>query len=550
MPRIRTVQEPVTGISVAPTIAAHWSVFSPEQSSTVAPATQFVALQNNFTVSTCTGDIPFPAAFAAIPEHVIPGVFVESNGAADELLAWLEQTGVFDLLVASTDANLVRRLRERNMKVRSAVVFTEAVSAPEIRDRVNRHNARVAIVPGRYLNRALVAELQRRLVTVWALHDGAGDIPPHVAHTALLTLGVNGIVTTDIAAATDALEAFPPGTTVLARKPLIIGHRGMPARAPENTLASAKLAYAHGADMIENDVHITTDGVVVIHHDETLERTTTGTGRIEDHSYAALRAFTANIQFPEQFPDERIPTLRAFLEEFRDTDIVHVVELKSENERLVPAIAQLVEELDVAHQVVAISFIPEQLRRFRKYLPGVSCGFLTFGQVTDDTPGSVLRVLQNIQPLSSTYNPRFIGIDAPYLEAVKHRGVTQWPWTYPDFEPFATSFLAGMNGLTTNHSFWSETWLASVRASASTVELAMGEQHEFFAHGVRYDRSAVENIPVTVRIVAGDAVTVAGSTVTATKPGASYLVLLAEQAVDDERSYTVLTEVVTVVVRS
>lgn len=548
MSSIRTVHEPTTGISVAPTIAAHWSTFSPDAALQPAPATQFLALNDDFTVSTTNGSMPFPEAFAALPAHVIPGVFVEHEAAAEHLLAWLAQTGEFDLLVASTDAALVQHLRAQNFRVRSAVVFTEAASAPEIRDRVNRHNARVAIVPAHVLTRALVAELQRRLVTVWALHEPLADTPSAVSHTALLTLGVNGIVTADVPAAIAVLEAFPPGDGVLARKPLIIGHRGTPALAPENTLASAKLAYEHGSDMIENDIHLTTDGVVVIHHDETLERTTTGTGRIEDRSFAELQEFTANNQFQVEFPRERIPSLRQFFTEFKDTDVVHVIEIKSENMELVPALAALIEELEVAHQVVAISFIPEQLRRFRARVPGVSCGFLTFGQVTDNTEESVLAVLQDIQPLSSTYNPRFVGVGTAYLEAVKHRGVTQWPWTYPDFETFATAFLAGMNGLTTNHSYWSETWLAGITAHDSEITLNAGEQRALAASGVRYDRSEVAAVPVTAKLVAGDAISTAGGTIIAAQPGVSYLVLLAEQAVDDERSYTLLSEVVKVTV--
>lgn len=550
MSLIRTVHEPITGISIAPTVAAHWSTFSLNKPFEVAPATQFLTLNDDFTVPSTSGPVPAPEALTALPSHIIPGVFLTSETAAEQLLAWLEETGECDFLVASTDGTLVQHIREQNMKVQSAVVFTENASASEIRDYVNRHNARIAIVPAEFLTRAMVVELQRLLVTVWALHGTASDTPVSVSHASLLTLGVNGIVTTDVPAAIGVLESFPPGDVVLARKPFIIGHRGTPALAPENTLASAKLAYEHGADMIENDIHLTTDGVVVIHHDETLERTTTGTGRVEDHSFSELQAFTANNQFPAEFPDERIPSLREFLTTFKAADVVHVIEIKSENEQLVPALAALIEELDVAHQVVAISFIPEQLRKFRTHVPGVSCGFLTFGQVTEDTPGSVLRVLQNIQPLSSTYNPRFVGVNAAYLEAVKHRGVTQWPWTYPDFETFVTAFLAGMNGLTTNHSYWSEQWLASVTAHESEVNLTVGEEYAPTVNGVRYDRSNVTAIPVTVKIIAGASIHATGNTVTAVEPGVSYVVLLAKQAVDDDRSYTLLSEVVRITVRS
>ncbi len=90
---------------------------------------------------------------------------------------------------------------------------------------------------------------------------------------------------------------------------LIIGHRGAPTAAPENTLPSFLLAAQTGAQMIELDVHLSKDGRVVVIHDETLDRTTSGTGPVTACTLASLKKVDAGISFSAQFAGTRIPAL-------------------------------------------------------------------------------------------------------------------------------------------------------------------------------------------------------------------------------------------------
>ncbi|MCA9461427.1 MAG: hypothetical protein KC590_04775 [Nitrospira sp.] len=75
--------------------------------------------------------------------------------------------------------------------------------------------------------------------------------------------------------------------------PLCIGHRGAAGHAPENTLASLEQAIALGVDLVEFDVRQSADGALVVFHDETVERTTNGAGKLEDFSLQALRTLDA-----------------------------------------------------------------------------------------------------------------------------------------------------------------------------------------------------------------------------------------------------------------
>ena len=94
----------------------------------------------------------------------------------------------------------------------------------------------------------------------------------------------------------------------------IMGHRGVRALYPENTMLSFRKAVEYGLDGIETDVHLTTDGQLVLHHDEMLERTTNGTGNIETYSYADLRKLDAGIKFNEKYAGQYIPRLEELLE--------------------------------------------------------------------------------------------------------------------------------------------------------------------------------------------------------------------------------------------
>lgn len=97
-----------------------------------------------------------------------------------------------------------------------------------------------------------------------------------------------------------------PGVPGLAR---IIGHRGAKARAPENTLAGLRKAHELGARWVEFDVMLTSDGVPILIHDETLQRTTTGRGSVAAHGLRAIRELDAGVRFGVTFAGERVPTL-------------------------------------------------------------------------------------------------------------------------------------------------------------------------------------------------------------------------------------------------
>lgn len=91
--------------------------------------------------------------------------------------------------------------------------------------------------------------------------------------------------------------------------PKVIGHRGACGYAPENTLESIKTAAELGAEWVEIDVKLTKDSVPIIFHDETLERTTNGSGNVADTLYKDIEALDAGAWYADSFAGVKIPTL-------------------------------------------------------------------------------------------------------------------------------------------------------------------------------------------------------------------------------------------------
>jgi len=99
----------------------------------------------------------------------------------------------------------------------------------------------------------------------------------------------------------------------LGTMPPVIGHRGAAGHAPENTLASLHKAHDLGVSCVEFDVMLAADGTPVLFHDETLERTTNGTGRLSDKPWEVLKDLDAGAWFDARFAGQRIPTLHQAL---------------------------------------------------------------------------------------------------------------------------------------------------------------------------------------------------------------------------------------------
>ena len=163
-------------------------------------------------------------------------------------------------------------------------------------------------------------------------------------------------------------------------RPILIAHRGGSLEAPENTMGAFWHAIRIGMKFVELDVQMTRDGEMVVIHDETVDRTTNGTGWVKDYLFEDLRKLDAGLKFGVEWARERIPTLREVLELCTENGVGVVVEVKSPelNPGVEEKVAALVGEMWTrgAENIWCISFDHEAIRRMRRLDAGLMLGYL------------------------------------------------------------------------------------------------------------------------------------------------------------------------------
>jgi glycerophosphoryl diester phosphodiesterase len=159
---------------------------------------------------------------------------------------------------------------------------------------------------------------------------------------------------------------------------LVYGHRGAGFLAPENTMASFKLAQAIGVDTIELDVHLTSDGNLAVIHDHDVSRTTTGRGVIGEMTLAEVRQLDAGAKFSQAYEGERVPLLPEVLDWARDR-IPLLIEIKGTPEpapEIEAAVVKAVREAGSTDQVLVKSFFHKSVKRVRDLAPEIPAGIL------------------------------------------------------------------------------------------------------------------------------------------------------------------------------
>lgn len=161
-------------------------------------------------------------------------------------------------------------------------------------------------------------------------------------------------------------------------RPAIFAHRGASAYAPENTLAAFELAISQNVDAIELDAKCCSDGEVIVFHDQTVERTTDGTGKVLDLPFAALKELDAGSWFDAQFKGEAIPSLEDVFESVGNKIIINVelTNYSSPRDDLPDKVIELVQRHGLQNSVLFSSFNPLALCRAHKISPDLPLGLL------------------------------------------------------------------------------------------------------------------------------------------------------------------------------
>lgn len=225
-----------------------------------------------------------------------------------------------------------------------------------------------------------------------------------------------------------------------------IAHRGASAYAPENTMAAFHQALEMNADYIELDVQQSKDGVLVIMHDRTVDRTTNGSGHIQGLTYAELQRLDAGSWKDNSFANEKIPTLSQVLDEFQGK-IGILIELKAPE--LYPGIEKKVafeinkRKLD---HVIIQSFNVSSMKKMHELLPNVPIGILTSSQ-RDTNPNSI----QQFAAFATYFNPSYDILTPALIHQVHSAGMKISPWSGTKRLPASFLWKTKSDGVITNY---------------------------------------------------------------------------------------------------
>lgn len=214
--------------------------------------------------------------------------------------------------------------------------------------------------------------------------------------------------------------------------PTIIGHRGVAALAPENTLPSFTLAAEHGLSFIELDAKLCASGEVVVLHDNTIQRTSNGHGRAGDMTLAQLRVYDFGAWFDQRFRGTRISTLADVLDQCVKLNIGVNVELKPNPDQYA-ATAKAVAELIARHHyhdklpLLLSSFSLQCLRAIKKVAPHLARAVLLERRF--DTM-KALALLNELDAVSC--NVDALLLDTKKIQTIKNAGFALMAWTVND----------------------------------------------------------------------------------------------------------------------
>ena len=203
-------------------------------------------------------------------------------------------------------------------------------------------------------------------------------------------------------------------------RPLLGGHRGNPAEFPENTLGSFRSAIAAGCDLIECDVHLSSDGRLMVIHDHTLERTTDGTGLVRDHTAAELRKLDAG-------NGERLPLLQEVVE-LALGKVGLVIEIKQvpiQYPGLEEKLVAMLRQLGAVQECAVVSFYHPSIRLLREMEPTLQLGILEGARPID--PARLLR-----EAGADVYSPHWGAMDPQLVKDVHAAGGAVGVWTVDD----------------------------------------------------------------------------------------------------------------------
>lgn len=228
----------------------------------------------------------------------------------------------------------------------------------------------------------------------------------------------------------------------------IIAHRGSSSAAPENTIAAFDLAVKQRADYIELDVQMTMDQHVVVIHDDTVDRTTNGSGLVKGYTLDQLKKLDAGSWFGHSYGNERIPTLQDILERYSKR-IGILIELKHPKRQIgiEKAVADIINKFAYSRHIMVQSFDETALQRMKAYAPSLRTAFII--------KPSMLKMAKSSLAVYSSFadclNIKKTMMNRCWIDRIHSFGMDVFIWTVKDQKTADRIKKYPIDGVVTDH---------------------------------------------------------------------------------------------------
>ncbi|MED1270366.1 glycerophosphodiester phosphodiesterase [Bacillus mycoides] len=236
-----------------------------------------------------------------------------------------------------------------------------------------------------------------------------------------------------------------------------IAHGGASAYAPEHTIEAYKLGQQLKGDYIEIDLQMTKDGRLIAMHDETLDRTTNGTGLVRNHTLTEIKQLDAGSFFNEKYPDlakeefkhAKVPTLAEIIETFGH-NANYYIETKSPDEYpgMEEKLLEMINHYHINDKVIIQSFSEESLQKIHSLNTNISLvQLLSYKKAVQLTELEI----ENYKKYCIGLGMNFKYIDAAYVKKIKKYGLEVHPFTVDNEKDMKKLLIWGVDGMFTNY---------------------------------------------------------------------------------------------------
>lgn len=232
-------------------------------------------------------------------------------------------------------------------------------------------------------------------------------------------------------------------------RPLSIAHRGHSIAYPENTLESYRKAIELGTEMIECDVNITSDGTLVMIHDATLDRTTSGTGRVSAATWQDVQQLDAGGKFKPEFAGLRVPSTEETLMLYKEAGILSCFEVKGgdaeESNRIALGLLELFLTHDMLDKAFMSSYHHEALTLARAQCPEL---LLAPERLPDDAPADPPEAVRQAKLFSApVLQHQYTVLTDEVVRVLHENEIAVWPWSTNDEPSMVFSIECGADAL-------------------------------------------------------------------------------------------------------